>query len=81
MRQGDGWERFDVLLLDTARSVNEILTGISRFRTASMRCRQEDRLLNGITDLYAGLGHLERLQTNTPTPTAPSSEAPPAAPP
>ncbi|MBE8477487.1 hypothetical protein [Streptomyces justiciae] len=77
-------------LTATARGINEILTGISAFRTASMHRRQTDRLLDEITDPNAGLGHLERVQTNAPPatgvaitdpPPATSITAPPAAPP
>lgn len=78
-------------LTAAARGINEILTGIARFRMASMQRRQTNRILNEIADLNAALQHLERTQTNAalataappadPAPSTPSPAGPPAAPP
>ena len=65
-----------------ARIFNEALAGISRFRTASMRRRQEARLLDGVTDIGIGLDYLERVQRETPLLAAsPAVESAPASPP
>ncbi len=75
-----------------ARSFNETLASISRFRTESMRRRRADELLGKVTDIEAGLGHLERVWHNDPptattpapgppTPTPPAEDPPPATPP
>ncbi|MDX2592811.1 hypothetical protein PV343_11145 [Streptomyces sp. WI03-4A] len=58
------------VLIALARIFNEVLAGISRYRTASMRCRQEDRLLSGATDISTALAYLERVQASPLAPSA-----------
>ncbi|MHC3475481.1 hypothetical protein ACYF6T_43405 [Streptomyces sp. 7R007] len=65
-----------------ARIFNEVLASISRFHTASMRRRQEDRLLSEVTDIGTGLGYLERVQREIPLlAPSPAVESAPASPP
>ncbi|WP_326840934.1 hypothetical protein OHB33_40590 (plasmid) [Streptomyces sp. NBC_01558] len=58
------------VLIALARIFNEMLASVSRFRTASMRRRQEDRLLSEATDIGTALAYLERVQAQPLAPTA-----------
>jgi hypothetical protein len=55
-----------LVLIAMTRILNERLVGIARLRTASMRRRQGDRLLNGVTAIDIALGYLERVQRGAP---------------
>ncbi|WP_306192936.1 hypothetical protein [Streptomyces sp. MK5] len=69
------------VLTAMARIFNEVLAGISHFRTNSMRRQQENRLLSEVTDIGLGLGYLERVQRQTPLLAPPAVEPTPASPP
>ncbi|MFE4631277.1 hypothetical protein [Streptomyces mirabilis] len=80
------------VLTAMTRSFIEVLASVSRFRTASMRRRQEDRLLSGVIDSGIGLGHLERVERKAPPsagipavdpalPSPPIADPPPGTPP
>ncbi|MEU1276345.1 hypothetical protein [Streptomyces sp. NPDC005799] len=56
------WIAVLIMLPAVAGLTTAVLSGISRFRTESMRRRQEERLLLELTDPVLGLAHLERVQ-------------------
>ncbi|MET9915041.1 hypothetical protein ABZZ74_51810 [Streptomyces sp. NPDC006476] len=55
------------------QSITEVLAGISRCRTHTMRCRHEDRFLGAITDSHTGLEHIDRIGRTSPPPADPPS--------